>query len=121
MRLPGHRSFQLGILVAMLVPVIQLTLNGVDLLLLIRERFASVVNEYWLSPVSRQVCLGLRNLTIEIQTSLLQLLRRPFAERRIGRRIRPRSGRFRADWLPIARCALAVGRADNKPGDQNCE
>ena len=69
MRLPGHRSFQLGILVAMLVPVIQLTLNGVDLLLLIGERFASVMNE----DRPTVAILGLRNLSIEIEPPLLQL------------------------------------------------
>ena len=53
MRLTGHGAFQLGFFIAMLVAIVQLTLDRVDLFLLIREGFASVVNEYGLSPVSR--------------------------------------------------------------------
>src|SRR5262249_23603571 len=51
--LAGHRAFQLGVFVAVLVAIVQLTLDGVDLLLLIGERLASVVNEYRFSAVSR--------------------------------------------------------------------
>ena len=53
MRLAGHRAFQFGIFVAVLVAIVQLALNCVDLFLLIGERLTPVVNEYGLSPVSR--------------------------------------------------------------------
>ena len=53
MRLPRHRTLQFGVFVAVLIAIIQLTLDRINLFLLIGEGFASVVNEYRLSPVSR--------------------------------------------------------------------
>ena len=53
MRLTGHRPFQLGFFIAVLVAIVQLTLDRVDLFLLIGEGFASMVNKYGFSPVSR--------------------------------------------------------------------
>src|SRR6059058_3125684 len=82
--LARHCAFQLGVFVAMLVAIIQLTFNRVNLLLLIREGFAPVVDEYWLAPVAGQICLGLRDLAIEIEPALLQLAGSPFPEWRIG-------------------------------------
>ena len=71
-RLSRHRALWFGIFVAVLVAIVQLALNCVDLFLLIGERLAPVVNEYGLSPMSRKVRLGLWNLAIQVQTSLLQ-------------------------------------------------
>src|SRR5207244_11429123 len=105
MRLTGHGAFQLGFFIAMLVAIVQLTLDRVDLFLLIGEGFASVVNEYGLSAVSRSGSLGLWNLAIQIQTSLLQLLCSPV---RVGRLCRGTSDWCRgcgADWLPVSGCA----------------
>ena len=121
MRLAGHRAFQFGIFVAVLVAIVQLALNRVDLFLLIGEGFASVVNEYGLSSVSRQVSLGLRNLAIEIESTLLQLLRRPFFERRIRRRVRTGPRCLRANWLAIAGRALAVNRTGHEGRNRNCQ
>jgi len=53
MRLPRHRSLQLGIFIAVLVTPIQLTFDSINLFLLIGEGFPAVVNEYGLSLVSR--------------------------------------------------------------------
>jgi hypothetical protein len=53
MRLTGHRAFQFGIFIAMLITPIQLGFDRIDLLLLVGFAFAFVVNEYGLSPVSR--------------------------------------------------------------------
>jgi hypothetical protein len=70
-----HGARQLGFFIAMLEPVIQLALNHVDLILLIGERFTSVVDENRLAETR----LSLRDLAIEIEPALLQLLRRPFS------------------------------------------
>lgn len=67
MLLAGHRTFQLGIFVAVLVAIVQLALDRVDLVLLIRERFASVMNEDRASVA----ILGLRDLAIEVDPTLL--------------------------------------------------
>jgi len=53
----------------LLVAAIQLSLDRVDFLLLIRHPFAFVMNEYWAAiPI-----LPLRDLTIEIKPTLLEL------------------------------------------------
>ena len=56
-----HRALQLGVFIAGLIATIQLTLDGVDLSLLIGERLASVVNEH--RPT--MPILLLRNLAIQ--------------------------------------------------------
>jgi len=53
MWLAGHRALQLGVFIAMLITVIQLSFDRVDLFRLIRNAVALVVNEYGLSLVSR--------------------------------------------------------------------
>ncbi len=121
MLLARHRAFQLGFLVAGLVASIQLTLDRVDLVLLIGEGFASMVNEYGHSLAFRYACLSLRNLAIEVEPALLQRGCRPFAIWRILRRIRARPGCFWTDRLSIARCPLAVSRANENCGDCDCE
>jgi hypothetical protein len=62
-----HRPLQLSVFVTVLIAIIQLTLDRVNLLLLIGERFASVVDE----DRATVPILGLRNLSLEIEPALL--------------------------------------------------
>src|SRR6266487_4858329 len=117
MLLARHRTFQFSVFVTCLIATIQLSFDRVDLLLLIRERLASMMNEDRTAvPV-----LALRNLAIEIESALLQLFGGPFSERRIRRRIRTGAGCLWTDGLTSAGRALTVNRAGHERGDHNCQ
>ena len=73
----GHRAFQFGFFIAMLVTPIQLGFDGVDFLLLVGFALAFVMNEHRATvPI-----LPLRNLAVEIKSTLLELGGRPLAIR----------------------------------------
>lgn len=73
----GHCPFQFGVFIASLVTPIELSFDGVDLLLLVGFAFAFVMNEHRPTvPI-----LPLRNLAVEIKPALLELGRGPLAIR----------------------------------------
>lgn len=74
MLMAGHRPLQLGTFIAVLVAVIQLSLNRVDLPLLIGFALAFMMNE---DGASMSI-LSLRDLSIEVEPPLLQLRGGPF-------------------------------------------
>ena len=77
MLLPRHRALQLGIFIAVLVAIVQLTLDRVDFPLLIGFTFVSVMNE----DRSSVAILFLWDLAVEIEPALLQLAGSPFPVR----------------------------------------
>src|ERR1700730_5189076 len=80
-------SLQLGVFVTRLVTAIQLSFDGVDLVLL--PRIFPVMNEHGLSFSG----LSIRGLSVELAPALLQPGGRPFAEGRVRARMISRSGK----------------------------
>src|SRR5690348_14582317 len=117
MLLSWHRPLRLSALVAVIVAIIQLTLDRVDFFLLIGERFASMMNE----DRSSVAILLLRDLPIEVEPALLQFCCAPFPIWRVGRGKGAGAGCFWADRLAVGGCALAISCGDENRGNRDCQ
>src|SRR5207237_1898751 len=107
----------LGVFVAVLVTIVQLTLDRVDFPLLIGFTFVSVMNV----DRSSVLILFLRNLAIEVESALLQLTGGPFSVRRIFGRKSTGPGRLWTDGLPASRRTLCVSGCGDKKSNRDCQ